>query len=1317
MALAFSLFLALAAPAGAALRQEGDALVFGNGVVELRLDAATGTWRSFSPAGQGPVLGCGGAAAGAVVIQTPAGWSAADAPSRHVSHRVEPAGAEQILAVTRRQGDWEITERYGLRPGVDLLSRSADLAWRGGKPVEVSTVRLSLLGARVGAAADCRTLSVDAFPPRIVPYATLRPGHSTWVPGDGTGAVVVHNAMLRRGVSAARLCLTDASGGAVVERDGTVEIHHDFFASQMAEPGRAFHVGTQYLRVSQGDLDAALAALQGVFSLTGVGMPADSPADAPACVIYSAHPGGTIDSGFRDGGGFRGFAGRVPALAELGFNTFWMLPFWHGHVYAPVAYDRLDERLGTEGDLRALVETAHRHGARVLGDLIPHGPRPESGLEKTHPEWISRDRDGAFRHMWGCYDCDYAHPGWRRFMAEHAADWVRRVGLDGYRVDVAGGQQENWRPAEGNRTGNSRTGGIGMLREVRAALHREKPSAVLLAEGTHPGLWLGNDMVYDFPFTYRVAPKALEMPAAEFVPAMRRWLQWQRAALPDGALPMRYVESHDTVRARLRYGPGLHRAFLALIGTIQGVPMLYDGQETGCEPFLRALFAARRAHPALTRGAADYQAVETGAPEVFAVLRTLPSDVAVVAINFGGRPRDVVLSLHLSRLPARLAAGPWHDALGSKATARVEGTHLRLRATLPPYGSVLFVPGAPAAVQPAVGHGGTAAAVGPGGVSQPGGSTPTVARPEGAPGAAVLPGRQEATAPAGQAGPAASVGQAGPAAPARPDGTTAAVGAGGADRPSGATRAPSSGAPAPMPPRPAVDATGCVEHLSRHYRLLVDRRTGLLRALVAPDGTPLLSDMALREGPRRLCPGTDPLDWSAATARFSEEAGAGRRVLSFAGAFAGANGMPAVEYVLRYRSETGPVLQVELALTARQAITDVNGALRQSLRLPAGGEWFAETLEGPLRGEVGARRDDGEPHASGRYWHRLPWALWEDCLLPLAGGFGMRAPGGYGVAIHGVSASLPGWRQNAALRGPVAGDQEPPACRAELAWLDGKAPVSLRAGETVTFSFRLTVLAPGQEPPAADAQPGPRLAVDGARYTVENDHYRATFVRSRGGGLMDLSPRKGASLLRDSVVYSDRGLYGPARNPAGVEHPLHATGSEDVEPDMSLERHEGRLAVTVTGTLRHAAEGQGSVVRPLTRTRIRYTFDAGAEVGVEVSLLPPAPTEASVFLAQRLILGGVRRWWAGERELAASERSADRVWQSRETPLPAGAGVRFAGAQGTLSVSGLELPAEFANLFVFDSGGGNLTLFLALNDSTPVAERRWLTFRYRLRAQ
>ncbi len=1218
MAASVALMLALAmATQEPALREEAATLRFGNHVVELCLDRHSGAWRSFGRPDGARVLGQGAPAAGAVALKGATEWLPME-PMRLLTTRVERHGPEMVLRVLRRQGEWEVEERLALRPGLDLLSRSVTLTFRGAQPVLVDTVRLSLLGARVGPPADCSLLVPECFPPLVLPFTALRPGRSTGLSDQTTKVVALHDAAGNLGLAAACLCLTDRSFGSIVEDAETVAIHHDLRVCLMAAPGEAFTCGTQYVRLVEGGPEAPLDAAQALFRLVGHGVPTDSPPDAPSCVIYSAHAGGTIDSGFRDGGGFRQFAARIPFLAGLGFNTFWMLPFWHGPVYAPIDYGRLDETLGSEDDLRALVETAHRHGARVLGDLIPHGPRPESGLEQTHPEWIARDPAGGFRYQWGCYDCDYAHPGWQQFMAEHAADWVRRVGLDGYRVDVALGQQENWQPYPGNRPGNSCVGGIQMLPRVRAAIHREKPSAVLLAEATHPGLWAGCEMVYDFPFAYQVAPRAVEMPPDEFVPALRRWLQWQRALLPDGALPLRYVESHDTVRARLCYGPGLHRAFLGLLTTIPGVPMLYDGQESGCEPLLRALLAARRACRALTHGMADYLAVHSSVPAVCAHLRRDGESAAITAINFSGRRMAVRLSVDPARLPT--AAARWRDLLGGEARVRRAGGRLHLSTHLAPYGTAILVPGkAPASPRPTA--------------------------------------RQPAVA--------------------------------------------------------TVSAADCIEHRGAHYRLLVERRSGLLRALLAPDGTPLLSRMTLREGPRKLFLGSEPLDWSnLPPARFTEVTRGSTHTLSFAGQVGPAD-QPLLEYVLRYRLDHRPRVRVELHLTARRAIERMNGMLRQTLSLPAGAEWFAETLEGELRGESVARAS-GEWRPYGRYWHPQPWALWEECLLPLAGSFGARVPGGARLAMHDVPASQPDWRQTLALRAPARGAEEGD-CQAELRWLDGKQAVSLAAGRSVTLAFTATVLAPGQAPPVTRPPAGPRLTVEGPRYTVTNAHYRATLIRSRGGALVELSPSGRASLLRDTVLYTDHGLYPPFRDFTGIERPLWCSSSDDVEGELTLQRSPGRLVITLTGALRRTAAGFPGVAQPLTRTRLRYTFDETPEVGVEVSLLPPRATDEPVFLAQRLHLVGVRRWQAGARAFTAAAADAGRAWESRRTPLRLGEGLWFAGEGSRLEVTDLVLPEGFANLFVYDGGGGNVTLFAAPNDMTPVPARRWLTFRYRLR--
>jgi hypothetical protein len=519
------------------------------------------------------------------------------------------------------------------------------------------------------------------------------------------------------------------------------------------------------------------------------------------------------------------------------------------------------------------------------------------------------------------------------------------------------------------------------------------------------------------------------------------------------------------------------------------------------------------------------------------------------------------------------------------------------------------------------------------------------------------------------------------------------------------------------PSRAAESSEGRIEHRNPHYRLLIDRSTGLLQALEAADGTPLLSAMAIRTDPRDLQGGGDRVEWQARPqTRFRERSRGGTRVLEFSGTVPRGAGdeTPVLHYTLAYILDATPKVAVELRLMAVEAMEEVP-ALVQTLRLPAGALWFVETLEGEMCGEAVARHTEEHPRFTARYRHSQPWALWEERLLPLAGRFGARFPGGPGVALGGVSASTPGWRQNLVLRAPALGE-EGVGCQAELHWGDGSEAVSLRAGECVSLRFDAVLLPAGEGAPSA--RPRARvslLTVEGPCYTVENAHYRATLVRSRGGGLVELRAPGGGSLLRDSAIYSDRGLYGEETDLTGQRVPITATTQGDTEPEMVIEREEGRLIITVDSTLHRPDGGDGAVLRPITRARLRYTFDEGPEIGVTLSLLPPGVTAEPVFLAQRVQLAGVRFWHVGDQSFTASDQGADRVWQSRATPLPTGARLRFVG-DGALTVTCIELCEWFANLFVLDEGGGRVSLFAAPYDGTPIPDRRWITFGYRLKA-
>jgi len=667
-------------PPGVTVTRTAGQIVLANRAVELRFDAASGHLAGFGPVGGPPVI-TGGSTA--VVLE---GGKVADDAGDLQPVETDAAEAQGVLRLTSGAGDWRRTEEWRLAPDSAVALRQCRWRYLGTAAGEVAHTRLTLAGVSLPGAADAELVLPTAFPAQVVPFTALAPGHRRDVPDcwSTNGLVVVRSRASDRAVLLMTAGTLDGSWATVAEAAGSVGLELNFGAQLRLGHPAEFASRWQALALSGASRRAICETCWRAFDQAGLRAIANPAADA--AVIYSAHPGGSIDTGFRDVGGFKAFNERLPYLKSLGFNTLWLLPFWHGWVYAPDDYSKLDAKLGSEADLKALVDRAHGLDLKVLGDLIPHGPREEGGLLKTHPDWVSAKHDGGVLYWWGCLGCDYACPGWQGFMADHAVDWMGRVGLDGYRVDCAGGGPANWRPFGDNWPSLSGIAGArGLLAAVRTKMQAKTPGSLLLTEGTAPVLAESGDLVYDFPWAYTVLPAALKMAPAQWVPAARDWLAWRRAMYPRGTRLMRYATSHDTVRGPWRYGPDLERAFLALNALADGVPMVYDGEDEGFADTLATVYRWRAALPALRNGEVDYDAVTSDDPRVMGFRRTAGGQTVVTAVNCGSTTVTATLA---AGDPAGLrgaAAGP-----GSRVLAAAEG---RLRTELAPGGAALWVVG------------------------------------------------------------------------------------------------------------------------------------------------------------------------------------------------------------------------------------------------------------------------------------------------------------------------------------------------------------------------------------------------------------------------------------------------------------------------------------------------------------------------------------------------------------------------------------------------------------------------------------------------
>jgi len=264
-----------------------------------------------------------------------------------------------------------------------------------------------------------------------------------------------------------------------------------------------------------------------------------------------------------------------------------------------------------------------------------------------HPEWYWHDASGQIippEPDWAdVAHLQYANPALRRYMTDMLKYWLKDFDLDGFRCDVAAGVPTDF------------------WEQARAELGAIKPDIVMLAEAEQPDLIAkAFDLDYSWNLYNAVAAAILGQGPAG---AVRE--QWQHDAVhyEQGALRLRFSDNHDQDRAIARFGQPASLAAAALMFTLDGVPMVYNGMEVGDTaesgapalfeklPILwsiaerrpeygetiRQLIALRHAHPALTGGdlAWVHNSDET---HVLTFARRTATETLLVAINLSTQP-------------------------------------------------------------------------------------------------------------------------------------------------------------------------------------------------------------------------------------------------------------------------------------------------------------------------------------------------------------------------------------------------------------------------------------------------------------------------------------------------------------------------------------------------------------------------------------------------------------------------------------------------------------------------------------------------------
>lgn len=307
----------------------------------------------------------------------------------------------------------------------------------------------------------------------------------------------------------------------------------------------------------------------------------------------------TGPSGQYEGGDLQGVQEKIPYLRDLGVTAVWLsAPFdnrdtagaaidpgadpnvysaYHGYWPKPanISYanpdspsprPRVEDRIGSEADLRALVDALHStegadgHNLKILFDYVMNHVDLESGLYQAHNDWFTRENGNVplcapnrwDDPYWGTRCAftsylpafDFSNTQARAWSVNDALWWAKEYDLDGYRLDAIKHVPQEWltdlRAGLNDAFPDPEGGRFYLVGETFDYFNRD-----LLKSFINPNTKL--DGQFDFPLKANLCRAVLsrQLPMNE----LAGWMDGNDTFYGQGALMTTWIGNHDIPRA------------------------------------------------------------------------------------------------------------------------------------------------------------------------------------------------------------------------------------------------------------------------------------------------------------------------------------------------------------------------------------------------------------------------------------------------------------------------------------------------------------------------------------------------------------------------------------------------------------------------------------------------------------------------------------------------------------------------------------------------------------------------------------------------
>lgn len=492
------------------------------------------------------------------------------------------------------------------------------------------------------------------------------------------------------------------------------------------------------------------------------------------------------------GGDLKGILNNLDYIKGLGATAVWVTPpvanQWYDpwinytgyHGYWAENFSEVDKHYGSLDDYRRLSATLHRNGMYLIQDIVVNHTgnffRYRGPIDRRNPalSWFANeesrpvtapsqvpfslnnpnraeDREAAIYHWtrdialyndelqvktWqvsGLDDLNTTNPTVRRAFRQIFGDWIRKAGVDGFRIDTVKYVEPEFFPdfiysedpeAPGISRQAAALGKQNFFTYGEAWYNSESPrdetsdarAAVYAGTEAEPSL----TAVLNFPL--HEAIKAVFGEGAPTAHLAFRFETWQRLYRNWDQMPV-FIDNHDATRFTAGSDFAGLRQALALLFTIPGVPVLYYGTEQelketraamwpggygsqGRDSFnpesrgyrlVQQLTGLRQAHKVFTRGSLRTLASAEAGAGVFAYERAHEGRRVWVVFNTANEP-ILLDGLELGLKPGQALSLLWGDPLADEAL-RTNAAG-RWDAELPARAVLILEAGAEAAAAP-----------------------------------------------------------------------------------------------------------------------------------------------------------------------------------------------------------------------------------------------------------------------------------------------------------------------------------------------------------------------------------------------------------------------------------------------------------------------------------------------------------------------------------------------------------------------------------------------------------------------------------------